>query len=651
MRCCSRLWLILALLLGPAPLRAQQIDSAPPTLPELDPESPMEELPGLGVDWPVLAPDVIEPGAPPHGEDVFVTTDQDAERRYTVILEGAEDVDGDLLNSRFSGLSALKAGEGKPANVAQIDRRAKEDAALVEQLLRASGYYDGSVATRVEKDADGGRLRVIIAIVPGPLYRFADVQVDGIDPGTAKGAALLSAFDVTPHDPVNADDVALAEATLKATVTQSGYPFAKVQPAEVVLDHESRTAQLVIKVDLGDEQRIGQVIVKGSKPPFGARHVERLARWKRNEVYNQARIEDLKRAILATGLVSIVKVEPVKTATPGLVDLAVTLEPSPPRTVAGEAGYGTGEGFTGELSWTHRNLLRPEGAVTFRGALGTQEQSLGAVLRMGNFKKRDQVLNARLVASSVNLSAYDARTVEIGASLERQTNIIWQKKWTWSVGLEALITDERDASKSVLQRETYIIAALPLTLTYDGSNDLLDPTRGFRLSARLEPEKSFKTGGSAYVRAQLDGSYYQPVTPRVTLAGRVRLGAIAGAPSLDLAPSRRFYAGGGSSVRGYGYQNIGPRDAFNDPVGGRSLTEFALEARVRFGEFSVVPFFDGGNIYDSAMPKFSGFRYGAGVGVRYHSSFGPIRIDVGTPLNRQNGDSRIGVYVSLGQAF
>ncbi len=139
--------------------------------------------------------------------------------------------------------------------------------------------------------------------------------------------------------------------------------------------------------------------------------------------------------------------------------------------------------------------------------------------------------------------------------------------------------------------------------------------------------------------------------PTTTLAARIRLGMITGAASLDLAPSRRFYAGGGSSVRGYGYQKIGPRDAFNDPTGGRSLTEFALETRVRIGEFSVVPFFDGGNIYDSALPSVSAFRYGAGIGVRYHSSFGPIRIDVGTPLNRQAGDSRIGVYVSLGQAF
>ena len=104
-------------------------------------------------------------------------------------------------------------------------------------------------------------------------------------------------------------------------------------------------------------------------------------------------------------------------------------------------------------------------------------------------------------------------------------------------------------------------------------------------------------------------------------------------------------------MRGYSYQHIGPRDANNDPIGGRSVAEFAMEARIRFGNFGVVPFFDGGNIYRSSMPRFSGMRYGAGLGVRYYTTFGPIRVDVGTPINPAKGDNRVAVYVSLGQAF
>ncbi len=242
----------------------------------------------------------------------------------------------------------------------------------------------------------------------------------------------------------------------------------------------------------------------------------------------------------------------------------------------------------------------------------------------------------------------------MSASIERQTNIFFQKAWTWSLGAELVTSDERDVivSTGEPRRRTFYIGALPTNLVYDGSDDLLNPTRGFRLGGRLSPEVSLQGSVFGYARTQIDASAYQSVTPKVVLAGRVRLGTILGAPRDAIAPSRRFYAGGGASVRGYGFQSIGPRDPNNDPIGGRSLTEFSIEARVRaFGNFGIVPFFDGGNIYTSPMPKLSDFRYGAGLGVRYYSNFGPIRVDVGTPINPQPGDSRVAVYVSLGQAF
>jgi translocation and assembly module TamA len=324
------------------------------------------------------------------------------------------------------------------------------------------------------------------------------------------------------------------------------------------------------------------------------------------------------------------------------------------RTVAGEAGYGTGEGIRFELSWQHRNLLPPEGAVTFRGVAGTREQSVSAVLRRNNFMRRDQVFNAQVALSHIDRPAFDARMATVAAGIERQSNIIWQKAWTWSVGAELVATDERDVdlASGMTRRRTFFIGAIPAYLGYDGSNDLLDPTRGFRLSARFSPEASLQNGSFFYARGQIDGSFYVPVSETVTIAGRTRVGTIFGASRDRIAPSRRFYAGGGGSVRGYGFQALGPRDpVFEDPIGGRSLVEFALEARVRVGNFGIVPFVDAGNISTSPLPSLSDLQIGAGIGVRYHTRFGPIRVDVGTPLNPRSGDPRIAVYVSLGQAF
>jgi translocation and assembly module TamA len=210
--------------------------------------------------------------------------------------------------------------------------------------------------------------------------------------------------------------------------------------------------------------------------------------------------------------------------------------------------------------------------------------------------------------------------------------------------------------RGTTRTRTFFIGALPASLAYDGSDDLLDPTKGFRLSGRFSPEASLQNGFFGYSKTQIDASVYQPVSANVVLAARTRLGTIVGESRDRIAPSRRFYAGGGGSVRGYGFQKLGPRDPiFDDPIGGKSLAEFSIEARVRTGLFGgalgIVPFIDAGNIYTSSVPKLDDLRFGAGIGVRYYTSFGPIRVDVGTPLNPESGDDKIAVYVSLGQAF
>ena len=213
------------------------------------------------------------------------------------------------------------------------------------------------------------------------------------------------------------------------------------------------------------------------------------------------------------------------------------------------------------------------------------------------------------------------------------------------------------SSDGVKDTRTFLIAALPLSLGYDGSDSLLDPTRGFRLSGAPQPGNLRRTAAISPMPGPR--STRAPTTPsrdRVVVAGRVRLGTIVGAGVFDIAPSRRFYSGGGGSVRGYGYQQLGPKDLDGDPIGGRGLAEFALEARIRLkqfgGNFGIVPFFDGGIADHRARCRTSSdWRFAAGLGVRYYSSFGPIRVDFGVPLNRQKGDGPFAVTVSLGQAF
>ncbi|TMJ18574.1 MAG: outer membrane protein assembly factor [Alphaproteobacteria bacterium] len=641
----------LALIICASAARAQPADP-PPEPPPLDPSAPMEEWPDLGIDWPDMerAPDQAIADRPDAAANV---ADAAAARGYSYVIEGLSEAQTPALLERFRALSTLEEYRGDPANAAQIDRRARADAGMLGELLRSYGYYDALVTTDVAAP-NGGDFAVTLTAQPGPLYHFARVELPGLDSALgADSEPLRQSFAVDPEDPVDAQTVLDAQAALRAELGRRGYAFAEVGEPDVVVDHDTRSATLVLPVQPAGARRFGDILVEG-RPLFSADHLETIARFREGDPWRADRIDDLRQALVATGLVSSVAIRPVARENSDLVDVAVALEPAPMRTIAGEAGYGTGEGMRFELSWQHRNLLPPEGAVTFRGIAGTREQLLSAVLRRSNFMRRDQVLNAAVAAGHLDRPAYDARTFTLVGGIERQTNIVWQKAWTWSLGAELTASDERDVdlATGTTRRRTFFIGALPAYLGYDGSNDLLDPTSGFRLSARLSPEASLQNGGFFYARGQLDGSFYLPATSTVTIAGRTRLGTIFGASRDRIAPSRRYYAGGGGSVRGYTFQALGPHDpVFDDPIGGRSLLEFALEARIRFGNFGIVPFVDAGNIADSSLPGLGDLQFGAGLGVRYHTRFGPIRVDVGTPINPRSGDPRLAVYVSLGQAF
>ncbi len=631
----------------------------PASEPELDPNAPLEPMPDLGVEWPQLdvketAPATQVVGPPGRKAASQPTTDEAGTLRYTVEVESLPTGIAPEMMNAFRKQSTLEAERKNPANAAQIGRRASADADLLMQLLRSEGYYDASVDASTVRSGD--RLTIVLTADPGVQYRFASVELPGLGAAGPNATKLRETFAVKAGDPVIAADVIAGGVALTTALGEEGYAQAKLGEQDIEVNHQTHLASLSLPVTPGPVARFGAIHVSG-RPPFSARHVAIMARFKKGDQFQRSKIEDLRRALIATTLVSNADIRPVPLEGGQVVDLDVRLEPAPRHTIAGDIGYGTGQGALVEATWTDRNFLNPEGALTLRGVVGTMEQLAGVELRRSDFLQRDQTLDLQFTGSHQKFDAYEARTLLVGGSIERLSNFIWQKTWTWSYGAQLLATDENGvfSSDGVKDTRTFFIAALPLTLGYDGSNSLLDPTTGFRLSGWISPEYSGHGTSLTYVRSQFDASAYHPVSSRVVLAGRIRLGTIVGASTFDLAPSRRFYSGGGGSVRGYGYQQLGPKDAAGDPIGGRGLAEFALEARIRLkqfgGNFGIVPFFDGGSLSNSALPDLKQWRLAAGVGVRYYSLFGPIRIDVGVPLDRQKGDGPFAVTVSLGQAF
>jgi len=647
----------------------------------IDPATPLDEVPGITIAWPdedelPAFVSLEEQADALIGEsEIALLAGQDGgyEMKISdkVTLLVPEDLSAfpvrEEFARRFAQLSTLVLLDGDDDQRAQVAARAEEDQDLLERLLRNYGYYRGQVirtlsAPAAGDEAEPDQARTRFEILPDTQYRFGTVDLGELEQTGADYEGFREEFAIESGDPLLQDRIVDQREALAVALGENGYPFAAIRNPRLLVDHDRSEGDLTLPTEPGGKYRFGQV--HSSLPDFlSGEHLGDIARFEPGDIYRTSEELDLRQAILATGLVGSVgvvarEVEPPRDGEPGVVDLDVELTKAPQRTLRGAIGYGTGEGVRIEGSWEHRNLFPPEGLLRVRGIAGTQEQLVGVTYRRNNVSGRDRVMTLDLYATSQESDAYDEDTIAFSGTYELLSTILFQKPLSWSGGVELIATRQREMITRDLKGPSteYLIAAFPVRALYDTSDSLLDPTRGLRIGGRISPEYSRRSGTEAfYVNTQFDLSYYNQVSDKVVLAARTRVASILGAGIADIAPSRRLYAGGGASVRGFGYQAIGPRDGLGEPNGGRSLVEASLEARIRTGlmggAIALVPFIDAGAVDQSSTPSFDDIKVGAGVGIRYYTSFGPMRIDIATPLNPGPDDSWIGVYVSLGQAF
>ncbi len=651
---------------------------------ELQPDSPLAEVPQIDIPWPeqIELPQIapLEPEEDIRFADLSEQLPQvemgDEERISDELVlvfpsERALFPHHDEFIDRFKALSTIEELDDDD-NAARLAAQSRADEELLQRLLRVYGYFDAQVFRSVggiepgeavaAQGADRGRPTVRFEIIPGTQFRFGAIDLGSLTAAGADYPMLRESFEIETGDPLLQDKIVDERYDLDRTLGETGYAFAAISEPDLLVDHARLEGDLTMPVTPGGKYNFGAVT--SNRPQFlSSEHLADIARFDPGDLYQRSLELDLRRAILATGLVGSVTLTPVEVVAPtpeapGTVDIAVSMTEAKLRTIAGAIGYGTGEGFKVQGSWEHRNLFPPEGMLRVRGILGTEEQLLGVTFRKNNFGGRDKILTVDAFASTIDYDAYDARTLSLVGTYERVSTLLFQKPLSYSAGLELVATRERPrlADGTFGPAQTYFIAAVPGFAQIDTSDDLLDPTEGFRVGLRVSPEVS-RTDGveSFYARTQLDASAYFRLNERIVLAGRARVGSIPGAPLSAIAPSRRLYAGGGGSVRGYAYKGIGPHDSEGDPTGGRSLVELSAEARIRTkwfgGALGVVPFVDAGTVGDGARPSFDEIKIGAGIGARYYTSFGPLRLDVAIPLNPGPGDPDFGVYVALGHTF
>ncbi len=608
---------------------------------------------------------------------------------YSLTLAPTGNARIDQAVADSSQLAGLR--EEAPVGPFALIARAEADAARFDDVLRSFGYYDASIQVRIaglatrdptllpmlENLPSAPPVAVSVQIDPGPLYQLGVVRLDGSVPEAARAA-----FHLKPGEPARAAEVLAAGAAVLRALREDGFALATLPPPDAVVDHDTRTMDVVYLADPGPRLSLGAVSVHGLDR-LREDYVLRRLGLTPGEPYSPSRLEAARQDLLAGGVLAWARLTP--DAKPNAQDqLPLTLEVAerPPRVLRFAGAYSTDEGASLSTSWIHRNLFGRAEQLTVKGEIGHLIESApedlsylaNVSLRIPDLWLRNLDLRLDLGGVKESLDAYDREAVTAGAALERR----------FSAGLSASAGLAFQRSRIVQDgtARNYQLLSLPLTLTYDTTDNPLDPHRGLRLGSQVTPTQVLEGDGSGFLVARVAGSTYLDLTQGLTgnlfagltragaadsdaqeadsgsqsgrsiLAGRFALGSIVGAGPEAVPPDWRFYSGGGGSVRGYPFQSIGPETASGSPAGGDGLLEMALEWRQRFGaNWGAVAFSDAGSVSENGIPGTGALAVGVGLGVRYYTPIGPVRVDVATPLNPDDGDSPVQLYIGIGQAF
>jgi translocation and assembly module TamA len=577
-----------------------------------------------------------------------------AELRYEAKIVGVEDSElADLL----AEVSQLKTLEDRvPASEEALHRRADEDLDRLKEAAHSLGYWDAQFAYEIDTRTDPAKVRVNAN--SGPLYQVGAVNILGAD-----GRQLVLPTDPTgplfplrSGDPARTTPVIAAENALLAAFGHAGHPFAKSTERRVVVDHDTQRMMVTYTIDPGPAMRFGPGTISGLDRLDPA-YVNRRIRWHQGDTYDNRAVDETRKALIESGLFSTVRINPVADpAHPDQVQMNIETVERAHRTIGAGLAYNTSEGAGARVFWEDRNLLGYAERLRLSLALGQQKNGVAAEFRRPDFLASDQDLLGLAEIADETPNAYHSRRARLSTGLERRFDPTLTGGIALGIEKANVVRLATLSSETASQRtQHYALIGLPMYLKLDRTDDLLNPTHGYRAQASLVPYRSFSGPNLTFTFGRVAATNYQALgeSERYIIAGFAAISSIEGASLAELPADKRIYAGGGGSIRAYGYQMAGPLDADKKPIGGKSSLELSLEARIRITDtIGVVPFIDAGSFYRSSAPQLGRrLLYGPGIGFRYYTSFGPVRFDVATPLSRRRGDSPVQFYISLGQAF
>lgn len=572
----------------------------------------------------------------------------DSDYAYQLEFKGVNDDNTiNLLNIESQLLSLI---ETPPLTAAGLQRRIDDDLLILHKVLQSQAYYNAYIKPVVNRAVCPIDIQLVIET--GPVYSFATFSIvpegddteycDAYDPITSSNVGIEIG------DPAYPAAIIEAEEAIIEKLEKQGYPLAKISKRQVTADVANQTVSVTITLNYGPLAYFGKTDICGSDDLLPIFFCRKIA-WHRGSVYCPVMVQRTINALELSGLFSSINIthdeEPEED---GSLPMHISVTNAKRRSIGFGVGYATDLGFGVNADWEHRNISGIGDKISYSANIWQikQEGSVRYVLPDFLRPRQDLIIAAEIEHEDVK--AYREFSLSLSAIVERQVN----DRLRISSGF---MYTKLHNTGSVNGNRTYTLWKVPMQAFWNGTDRLMDPSKGITVHLKSTPTLQTQTPYFGYVKNSLNITTYHPLDAgnKFILAGRAMFGSIMGAPRDSLPPSERFYAGNDNLLRGYHYLTVSPLEK-NKPVGGRSLMVFSLEARMRvYDPFGIVLFYDIGNVYSPTLPQFNHKQLqSAGIGVRYHTPVGPIRLDVAFPFNpRKHLDKAFQVYFSIGQSF
>ncbi|MFN3509148.1 MAG: autotransporter assembly complex protein TamA [Allorhizobium sp.] len=583
---------------------------------------------------------------------------------YTITLDtGAADRQ---LKKSLERTSLLLAEEDEPVSGdLGLVIKARDDRDRLIATLYENALYGGVVLVTIDgRDIDSlppnpvfDRSRpvpVSITIQPGPTFTLDEVRLEG-------DAARLdpAEFDLVPGAKAGSLTILRAAEAISLQLKEEGRPLTEVTRREVVADHATETVDLTIAVEAGPIAPLGAVTVKGARA-VDSEFIAYYSRLRPGQTYSPEQLRKAGERLRTLGVFSSVTINEAEGLEPdGSLPIGIVVSEGKHRYFGIGASYSSVDGGGIEGYWGHRNLfgqaesLRIEGSVRGLGELenvsdvSSLDYTAGITfIKPGAFVPSG-TLEASVRGSTSTTDYYDAATVTGSVSYAYELTDFDTAKAGVSLAYDSIDDAFGDDNE-------YLTFGVPISYIRDTRDNRLNATEGHYGTVTLTPSYDF-FGQTFFtsLEGSISGYLGFGEDDRFVLAGRLNAGTLVGGDDLSAIPAtRRFFAGGGGSVRGYAFQEITPYNPADEGTGGRSYVTVNLEARIGVTDtIGIVPFLDIGSVGDNTVPDFNDIKMGAGVGLRYKTPFGPLRLDVAVPLDPYSGGNRYAIYAGIGQSF